>query len=381
MNLVLVSDSFKGSLTSKEANSIIENAARKVFDNCQCQKLTIADGGEGTLEAIMGEENESGYEKITLEITGPLGKKIESSYIRKGNRAVIEMAAASGLPLVEKKKRNPLFTTTKGTGELLHHALKNGCTDIYIGIGGSATNDGGTGAMEALGFQFLDRDGKILSGIGQNLSKIDRIDDSKCMKEIYQAKFTVMCDVVNPLTGDSGATYVYGPQKGGTKEILDELEKGMLNYQNILEVYSGQSIKEVPGLGAAGGLGAALYVFLHADMKSGIEILLDLHNFDSLLEDTDIVITGEGKTDYQSAYGKVIYGIAKRCKQKNKPLFVISGCLEGKLDSLYEIGVTSMEASVCNIMNVKDAMANAELYLYQAAERVFRVMKAIKELT
>lgn len=375
MKLIVASDSFKGSLSSKQANDILECAAKEVFQDCQCHKLLIADGGEGTLEAIMGDKNENAYQKVAVSVTGPLGEKIKTFYIRKGNQAIVEMAAASGLTLVQREKRNPLHTTTKGTGELICHALKSGCRDIYIAIGGSATNDGGTGAMEALGFRFLDKNKQELPGIGANLKKIASIDDSGCMEEINKARFTVMCDVVNTLTGPTGATFVYGPQKGGTEDILKELEFGMLNYQNVLQKYWGKKIAAVPGLGAAGGLGAALYVFLSAEMKSGIDVLLDLHGFDVLLKKADLIVTGEGKTDEQSVNGKVIYGIARRCKKAKKSLYVISGCVEGKLDTLYDSGVTQIESAMRGNMTIEEAMKNAEQNLYRAAVKVFQGLK------
>lgn len=389
MNLILASDSFKGSLSSGEVNSILQKAAEDVFGMCECHKVMIADGGEGTLEAVMGDGNSGKYEIMEIPVTGPLGDIIKASYIKKGNRAVIEMAMASGLPLLDEDKRNPMNTTTKGTGELITHALQAGCTEIYVGIGGSATNDGGTGAMTALGFKFLDKEGNCLEGKGRNLIKISFIDDSCVIPELKKAKFTVMCDVVNPLTGSMGATYVYGPQKGANQDMLGALEAGMLNYQSVLQDYvnkkqfvnrrnAEQTLETVSGLGAAGGLGAALYVFTDSVMKSGIDVLLDLNGFDDMLDSAEMVVTGEGKTDYQSACGKVVHGIAKRCKEKNVPLFVISGSLSGDLDSLYEAGVTSMEASVCSIMDIDEAMTNADKYLYNAAVRIFRTIRSFR---
>ena len=376
MRFIFASDSFKGSLSSQKANDTLERAARDVFGSVSCKKIEIADGGEGTLEAI--EASDSSYEEVWMTVSGPLGEPTKAFYIRKGNQAVVEMAKASGLPLVKPEDRNPLYTTTEGTGELIRHALQHGCTDIYVAIGGSATNDGGLGAMMALGYQFLDAEGNTLAGIGKSLKHVAKIDDSHVINEIKEAAFTVMCDVTNPLTGPKGATHVFGPQKGAVGDILTRLEDGMINYQAVVEAYIGKDISKVKGLGAAGGLGAALYAFLGATMKSGIDVLLDLCNFDSLLEDTDIVVTGEGKTDFQSAYGKVIYGIAKRAKAKNKPVFVISGALDGDLDALYDIGVVSMEATVCKIIDIEEAMEHAEEYLYKAAKSVFSTIKAVK---
>ena len=376
MRFIFASDSFKGSLSSNKANETLERAAKDVFGQCACKKVEIADGGEGTLEAVLG--CDPSYEKIWQTVAGPLGEPLEAYYLRKGTTAVVEMAQASGITLVKEEERNPLYTTTEGTGELIRHALKNGCKDIYVAIGGSATNDGGLGAMMALGYRFLDAEGQPLAGIGKSLRYVNKIDDSNVVEELREASFTVMCDVTNPLTGPKGATHVFGPQKGAVGEILTKLEDGMVCYQTVLEEYLGKKIGEVKGLGAAGGLGAALYVFMNAKMKSGIDVLLDICGFENLLEDTDFVVTGEGKTDFQSAYGKVIYGIAKRCKAKGKPVFVISGALDGDLDALYDIGVAGMASTVCKIMDINDAMEHAEEYLYNAAKRVFCTIKAVK---
>lgn len=378
MRFIFASDSFKGSLSSEKANATLERAATDVFQNVTSKKIEIADGGEGTLEAIMASDN--GYEEVWLNVSGPLGEPMKTFYIRKDNQAVVEMAKASGLPLVKPEDRNPLYTTTEGTGELMRHALENGCTDIYVAIGGSATNDGGLGAMTALGYRFLDAEGNPLAGIGKSLKAVEKIDDTNVIGQIKEAKFTVMCDVTNPLTGPKGATHVFGPQKGAVGDILTLLEEGMVHYQAVVEAYIGKDISKVKGLGAAGGLGGALYAFLGATMKSGIDVLLDLCNFESLLDEADIIVTGEGKTDFQSAYGKVIYGIAKRCKAKNKPVFVISGALDGDLDALYDIGVVSMTATVCKITSIEDAMEHAEEYLYNAAIRTFRAIKAGQNL-
>lgn len=376
MRFIFASDSFKGSLSSEKANATLERAARDVFGDITSKKIEIADGGEGTLEAIMASDNT--YEEVWMTVSGPLGEPIEAFYIRKGNQAVVEMAKASGLPLVKPEDRNPLYTTTEGTGELIRHALENGCTDIYVAIGGSATNDGGLGAMMALGYRFLDAEGNALAGIGKSLLHVAKIDDTNVIGQMREAKFTVMCDVTNPLTGPKGATHVFGPQKGAVGDILTRLEDGMVNYQTVVEAYIGKDISKVKGLGAAGGLGGALYAFLDANMKSGIDVLLDLCNFESLLEEADLIVTGEGKTDFQSAYGKVIYGIAKRAKAMDKPVFVISGALDGDLDALYDIGVAGMMSTVCKIMDIEEAMEHAEEYLYNAAKRMFSTIRAAR---
>lgn len=369
MNIIFASDSFKGSLTSKEANDILMQAAKEVYGEGEYHILLIADGGEGTLAAV--QNGTYGYERRECLVTGPMGEPVRASYLIRGEEAVIEMAEASGLPLVPVERRDPRYATTKGTGELIRDAVQNGARTLYIGIGGSATNDGGIGAMTALGYRFLDSDGKELEGYGKDLAHIATIDDSCVMPELSECRFTVMCDVKNPLTGTKGATYVFGPQKGAVGEIGDELEKGMLHYQKLLNEYAGEDISAVEGLGAAGGLGAALYVFLKAQMQSGIDVLLDLTEFDKLLENADLVVSGEGKTDRQTLNGKVVAGIAKRCKKAGKPLYVVSGSLSEGIDALYEEGVTKMQACVDENADIQEAMAHAGENLYKAAKCIF----------
>ena len=369
MNIIFAADSFKGSLTSKEANEIMMKAAMDVFGKGEYHTILIADGGEGTLAAV--QSGTSGYECRELCVTGPIGEPVRAHYLIRGDEAVIEMAEASGLPIVPVEKRNPLYATTKGTGELMKAAIQDGARNIYVGIGGSATNDGGIGAMTALGYRFLDCDGKELEGYGKDLDRIVTIDDSGVMPELSDCAFTVMCDVKNPLCGPNGATRVFGPQKGAVGKIGDELEQGMAHYQELLCRYSGEDISEVEGLGAAGGLGAALYVFLKAQMRSGIDVLLDLTGFDHLLEHADLVVSGEGKTDRQTLNGKVVAGIAKRCKKAGKPLYVVSGCLGSGIDALYDAGVTKMKACVDETVDIQDAMAHAKENLYKAAKSIF----------
>lgn len=369
MKIIFAADSFKGSLTSREANEILTQAAEEVYGKGEYHTILIADGGEGTLDAVRS--GTSGYERRELTVTGPIGEAVKAHYLIRGEEAVIEMAEASGLPLVPAERRNPLYATTKGTGELIKAAIQEGARTIYIGIGGSATNDGGIGAMTALGYRFLDAGGNELAGYGKDLADIAVIDDSEVMPELSDCAVTVMCDVKNPLTGPNGATYVFGPQKGAVDSIGDELEKGMLHYQKLLSDYAGEDISTVKGLGAAGGLGAALYVFLKARMQSGIDVLLDLTEFDRLLAEADLVVSGEGKTDRQTLNGKVVAGIAKRCKKAGKPLYVVSGCLGEGIDALYDAGVTKMRGCVDETADLKDAMAHAKENLYQAAKAIF----------
>ena len=264
------------------------------------------------------------YRRLTVH--GPLMEEAQSFYGEfEGDSAIIEMAAASGLPMVPADRRNPLNTTTYGTGELIRDALDRGYRKISIAIGGSATNDGGMGAMRALGVRFLDDQGNELEGRGRDLTRVADIDVSRMHPAVAQAGFTVMCDVTNPLTGPDGATYTFGKQKGGTPEILDVLEGGMVRYAALLKEKLGVDVDKIPGSGAAGGLGAAFCVFLKATLKSGIDTVLDLVHFNELLEGVDLVVTGEGRMDWQSAFGKVPSGIGQRCKERGIPVVAIVG--------------------------------------------------------
>lgn len=372
MKIIFASDSFKGSLSSTEVSEIEIQAAKEVLGQGDYLSIEMADGGEGTLAAI--ENSAEGYQRKTASIKGPLGESREADYLLRGKEAVIEMAEASGLPLVPVELRNPMNTTTYGTGQLIKAAIEDGARKIYIGIGGSATNDGGIGAMTALGYKFIMKDNMPAEGYGRDLLEIEKIDDSDIIPEIKECQFTVMCDVKNPLTGPNGATYIFGPQKGAVGHIKEQLEEGMIRYQKILEEYTGESLANVPGLGAAGGLGAALYVILKAELKSGVDVILDLADFDAKLENAMAVISGEGKTDKQTLNGKVVYGIAKRCKEKGVPLHVISGCLGDGIEELIRIGVTTMTPCVSKDVPAEVAMANAEDNLYNAAVRLFKTL-------
>ena len=374
MKFLFASDSFKGTLSSKEIMLLLEKSAKKIFPECETIGVPIADGGEGTVDAIIEVTN---GEKVNLEVCGPL-MEIEKVYYGKidNNSAVIEMAIASGLPLVPKEKRNPLNTTTYGTGEMIKDALNKGYKDISIAIGGSATNDGGMGAMSALGIKFLDKDGNPLKGTGSDLEKVVDIDMSGMDPRIKDTKFTVMCDVNNPLTGPNGATYTFGKQKGGTPDILERLEKGMQNYEKIISKKTGIDVNKIQGSGAAGGLGAALCVFLKGTLKSGIETVLDLIRFDDLLKDVDMVVTGEGQIDWQSAFGKVPCGIGKRCQKHNIPAIAIVGGMGEGADKIYECGVDSIITTINGAMNIDEALKRAEELYLNASERAFRIVRA-----
>jgi glycerate kinase len=297
-----------------------------------------------------------------------------------GNKAVIEMAAASGLPMVPESKRNPLHTTTFGTGELILDALNKGYRDISIAIGGSATNDGGMGCARALGIRFLDADANELPGFGRDLIKVASIDASGLDPRIKETKITVMCDVTNPLCGKDGATYTFGKQKGATPKIQDQLEIGMCNYRDIIRNTFSIDCDTVKGAGAAGGLGAALKVFLGGEMKSGIDTVLDLIHFDERLEGVNLVVTGEGRTDWQSCFGKVMQGVGMRAKAKGVPVLGLSGSLGTNALDILNCGVSSLMTTVNAPMTLQEAIERSEELYYEAAVRMFRFVKAGMEI-
>ena len=373
MKFLFASDSFKGTLTSDQTIELLTKAAEEVFGSCETSGVPVADGGEGTTDAVV--KARSG-EIITVPVHGPLMEMEQGFYGRLSDtEAILEMAAASGLPMLPEEKRNPLNTTTYGTGELLKAALDAGYTEIAIAIGGSATNDGGMGFASTLGIRFLDQEGNVLEGRGENLEKVAHIDMSGLDPAVQKAHFTVMCDVTNPLCGPNGATYTFGKQKGGTPEILDRLEKGMQNYRDVIIREFGINPDEIQGSGAAGGLGAALKVFLHAEMKSGIETVLDLIDFDARLEGVDLVVTGEGRTDWQSCFGKVMQGVGDRSAKHQVPVAALCGGLGPDYEKIYAHGIRSIMTTVDGPMPLKEALDNASELYYKGAIRMFRFLQ------
>lgn len=373
MKLLFASDSFKGTLSSDQTIELLTKAAQEVFGRCETSGVPVADGGEGTTDAVV--KARSG-EIITVPVHGPLMEMEQGFYGRLSDtEAILEMAAASGLPMVPEEKRNPLNTTTYGTGELLKAALDAGYTEIAIAIGGSATNDGGMGFASALGIRFLDQDGHVLEGRGEDLEKVVHIDMSGLDPAVQKAHFTVMCDVTNPLCGPDGATYTFGKQKGGTPEILDRLEKGMQNYRDVIIREFGINPDEIQGSGAAGGLGTALKVFLDAEMKSGIETVLDLIDFDARLEGVNLVVTGEGRTDWQSCFGKVMQGVGDRSAKHQVPVAALCGGLGPDYEKIYAHGISSIMTTVDGPMPLKEALDNASELYYKGAIRMFRFLQ------
>ena len=373
MKLLFASDSFKGSLSSEEIIHLLTESAEAVFPGCECSGVPVADGGEGTVEAVIAAEGGSICE---VAVHGPLMEEVTAAYgVFGGDHAVIEMASASGLPMVPAEQRNPLHTTTYGTGELIRHALDQGYRKLAIAIGGSATNDGGMGAMSALGVRFLDDEGNCLTGFGRDLEKVRAIDVSGLHPAVADARITVMCDVTNPLTGPDGATWTFGRQKGATEEIQIKMEADMTAYAALLSELAGTDVNGIPGTGAAGGLGAALKVFLKAEMRSGIDTVLDLIGFDRRLEGVDLVVTGEGRIDWQSAFGKVPSGIGRRCRAQGIPAIAIVGGMGTGAEKIFEYGIDSVIPTINGAMEIEEALERAPELYRSAAERAFRMIK------
>ena len=374
MKFIFASDSFKGSLTSAQTAELLTKAARVVFPGCECIGIPAADGGEGTVDAVISAAD---GKLVTAQVHDPLMNRINAAYgITDGNMAIIEMSAASGLPLVPEELRNPMNTSTFGTGELILDALDRGCRDISVAIGGSATNDGGMGCMRALGVRFLDRNGRELKGFGRELPEVAHINAEGLDSRLSGCSITVMCDVKNPLCGTNGAARTFAKQKGASPEIIEQLENGMCNFRDVIKREFGIDCDTVEGSGAAGGLGAALRVFPGGKMQSGIETVLRLIDFDEKLKGADLVVTGEGCTDSQSVCGKVMQGVGMHAKRLGIPCIGLSGSLGEGAQRLFDCGISSLHCIIDRPMTLEYAMTNAETLYYNAAVRMFRTIMA-----
>ena len=375
MKLLFAPDSFKGSLTAIQITDILEKVAARHFPGADTVSIPVADGGEGTTDALLRADF---GQRFRIPVTGPLFEKEDAIWgmLGDGETAVMEMAQASGLPYVAEAHRDPRNTTSVGTGELIRNAIQRGATKILIGIGGSATNDGGMGMLTALGAKFTDKDGQEVSPVGGSLIKVAHADFSGLMPQLRDVEITVICDVTNPLLGESGATWIYGPQKGATPAIRDELEEGMANYAKVVSQTVGRDIAGFPGAGAAGGLGAALGGVLQAKLKSGIDAVLEAVRFDQKLEGVDLVVTGEGRIDGQSVrFGKVPVGVAKRCAARNIPVIAIVGGIGNGAEGLFDICESTIQTTVSGPMSLQSAMENAAVLYENAADRVFRAVR------
>ena len=369
MKVVIASDSFKGSATSLEVASAIERGIHKADKNVIVDKFPVSDGGEGLLEVVSSLE---GYKQVEITVKDPLFNDIKASYVKNDDTAFIEMAAASGLPLVDIDKRNPLYTTTYGTGELIKSALDSGVTNLVIGIGGSATNDGGIGMLSALGAKFYDENEEIIKPIGKNLAKIKRCDFSHLHNKINNTNISVACDVDNPLCGENGASYIYGPQKGADEETVKFLDESLNKFSKLVKKEK-EALEK--GSGAAGGLGFALRAFLNAELKSGIELVLTAIGFEEAVKNADLVITGEGKIDGQSKRGKVPVGVAKLAKKFNVPVIAVAGDIGKGTDSLYDLGIDGIISTTSRAMPLEVAMKNSLKLSEEAAFRLWKVLQ------
>ena len=364
MKIVIAPDSYKESLSALEVAQAVEAGFRQVFPDADYVLVPVADGGEGTVDAMVAA---TGGRKETVTVSGSLGEPVEAFYglTGDGDTAVIEMAAASGLALVPPDRRNPLLTNSRGTGELIRAALDAGARRFILGIGGSATNDGGAGMVQALGVRLLDLEGRELDGSGGDLARLERIDVSALDPRLAECRIEVACDVDNPLTGARGASAVFGPQKGATPEMVQALDANLARLARIVERDLGVAVDAVPGAGAAGGMGAAMLAFFGATLKPGIEIVTAAVDLDDHVRDADLVITGEGRIDFQTVHGKTPIGVARVAKRHGKPVIGIAGSLGAEVGVVHAHGIDavfSVLGKPCTLDEaLRDAAANVEL--------------------
>ncbi|MGB6371015.1 MAG: glycerate kinase [Atribacterota bacterium] len=379
MKIVVAPDSFKGSLTAVEVSDAIEQGIREIFPEAEIVKIPMADGGDGTVQCLV---NATGGDILREKVTDPLGDEVLASYGILGDKktAVIEMAEASGLTLVPENKRNPLITTTYGTGQLIKAALDQGCRKMIIGIGGSATNDGGAGMVQALGAKLLDKDGEEIGFGGGELKKVFRIDISYMDKRLSNTKVVVASDVTNPLCGSKGASRIYGPQKGATPEIIKELDESLAYFAEIIKRDLNKDIKDIPGAGAAGGLGASLIAFLDAELRPGIEIMIEIVKLEQVIKDADLVITGEGKIDSQTIYGKAPIGVAKIAKRYNIPVIAIAAIIGDDAGIVHQYGISSLISVSAQPMRLDESVSNKVLLIKNSIKQSMRAIKTGKEL-
>ncbi|HHF6576831.1 TPA: glycerate kinase [Haemophilus influenzae] len=373
MKFVIAPDSFKESLTALEVATAIETGFKRVFPDADYVKLPMADGGEGTVQSLV---DATQGKLIECEVTAPLGDKVKSFFGLSGDgkTAIIEMAAASGLHLVPPEKRNPLLTTSYGTGELIKLALDLGVESFILGIGGSATNDGGVGMLQALGMQCLDSQDKPIGFGGAELANIVKIDVQQLDPRLQQVHIEVACDVNNPLCGECGASAIFGPQKGATPEMVKQLDAALSHFAEIAERDCGKQIRDQAGAGAAGGMGGGLLLLPSVQLKAGIQIVLDRLRLIDYVKDADVVITGEGRIDAQSIMGKTPIGVARTAKQFNKPVIAIAGCLREDYDVVFDHGIDAVFPIIHQLGDLSDILKQGEQNLISTAQNVARVL-------
>jgi glycerate kinase len=374
VKILIAPQGFKGSLEAVEVANAIARGVRQIFADANLTVLPIADGGEGTVRALV---QASRGRTIVSKVTGPLGRPVSATWGILGDErtAVIEMAAASGLPLIRRDERNPMRTTSRGTGELVMHALDAGVRHLIVGIGGSATNDGGAGMAQALGAHFLDGQGHELPPGGASLGALDRIDVSGLDARVRELDVEVACDVNNPLTGPTGASHVYGPQKGATPQMAAELDSALSRYADVLKRDLGQDVRDVPGAGAAGGLGGGLIAFLRARLLPGVDLVFGQMDIERHLEGTSLVITGEGRIDRQDLYGKAPMGIAQRAQARGIPCIAVAGSTGRDYHVVYEHGLDAVIGTVNRPMQLDRAIAESSRLITEAAMRACRLLR------
>ncbi|MBR3422452.1 MAG: glycerate kinase [Ruminococcus sp.] len=379
MKAVIAMDSFKGSISSIEAGNAAAEGIRRVFPDADTIIKPVADGGEGTVEALVNGLNGQLSE---AEVSDPLGRKITARYgVLPNNTAVIEMAAASGLTLLSENERDPMLTTTYGTGELILSAIRNGCRDFIIGIGGSATNDGGIGCLQALGFGMLDDKGQQVSFGAKGLSQLTEINDTNVIQELKECSFKVACDVTNHLCGYNGCSAIFAPQKGACSETIPVMDGYLRNFAELTKTYNAAASPDTPGAGAAGGLGFALIYYLNAEFESGIDLIMRETQLEDSVKDADIVITGEGCLDSQTAMGKAPVGIAKIAKKYDKPVIAFSGAVKNGAELCNKNGIDAYFPIIRQVFTLEEAMDKTTAYrnLADTTEQVFRTIKLFKQ--
>lgn len=368
---VVVSDSFKGTLTSREICEIARDTIPKWFPECEVDAFPVADGGEGTVDSII---SAVGADLVKIMVSNPYREPIEAIYAKFGSCAVIEMATAAGLPLVPGRE-NPALTTTYGVGEMILHAINSGCTKILIGLGGSATNDGGCGCAAAVGTIFTDKNGNEFVPVGETLKDIAHIDSSKTQELLSEISISIMTDVENPLCGTNGAAHVFGPQKGAKSSQVTMLDFGLEHLASVISTDLGKDVLNIPGAGAAGGMGAGCVAFFNGKITPGVDAILDLIGFEEHLLGADLVITGEGRIDSQSAQGKLISGVARRTKALGVNLIVIAGCIDDSAPALYDIGIGAMFATNRSSLPLSELKDRAAEDYRAVLEDVMRTIK------
>ncbi len=373
MRILIAPDSYKNALSALEVAKSLKSGLQKVFQDAEFEILPMADGGEGTVEALI---DATQGDIITARVHDPLMRPVESSFGITGDgiTAVIEMASASGIQLITSGERNPWITTTYGTGELILAALDRGCRDIILGIGGSATNDCGMGMAAALGVKFLDHAGNSVGPGGGMLAEVIRIDISGLDERIKETKIMVACDVTNPLTGPDGAAHVYGPQKGADPEMVKKLDSNLKKFSDLIMEQLGKDVEQIPGAGAAGGLGAGLIAFLDGELVEGVPAIAAKTGLDEAVAKADIVITGEGGIDFQTQFGKTPYGVAQVAKKHGKPVIAVAGTIGKGVDELYSKGIDAVISILDRPLSLEEAIEETPSLLEATGERIGRLL-------